>query len=450
MAEDFKTWMIESGDVLDVMPPLAKQPDVARLQPTGPVGQRAQAKPSQIQATKRPVAPAVPEKSGLQFAHLAILTYLLGPLSILLTPRGRRQKKMVATGLLSVGSMLVLASLQFAGVVDPNHPLSVWGWLALLVVAVVGGFTVWARALHFVGREGIPHASKFPSWVTRSWVISGLGFVAPGSGFLLGGRADRAAIVLWLMWPIVAAVVILTNTLGLWQHHQTSGWLASSGLALEKVFIVAGAVVALGFLGYLAQALEGMREVLVTPKMKAEARTNYYALGALALVVVLVVVASPVQMARQFGLGGDILRAEGFQTIPLRLSLVASRLDPANATYAMQAMELYDEMGDTEQAAVMRSQMDQNLGSYVALVQKETVAEFGQRKPRPVAADPHTLLDTQILQGTMARPSEGVPAVEDVPLRKRVTQALGLPYGLGWSKVTEEDGPAVEKPGPGK
>jgi len=437
MAEDIKTWMIEPGDVLDVMPPQEKQPDIARAQTVRPMSTHRVINPVRPEVIKRSVAPPKLEKSKMQFARLALLTYLLGPLSIMLTPRGRQQKKTVAVGLTSVLATAVLLTVKFSGLVKAELSFSVWAWFVLLAVALVGGFSVWARALFMIGREGIPHKSKMPAWLGHSWVISGLGLLAPGSGFLISGRADRAAIVMWLMWPAIAAVVILSHALGLWQHHQTSGWLASSGVALEKTFVVACAVTAVGFLGYLAQALEGMREVLAAPHLKAGARRNIYAVGALSLVLIVVVMASPVPLARQMGAGSEMLRAEGMQTIPLRLSVMASNLDPASVTYAMQAVALYDALGDEANAAVLRAELAENLGSYVAMVQKETVVESGRVQADKSQTDelqtdelqvnPQMSLTAESFLGVMIQPNPAPPTDEEIPLRKRVTQALGLP-----------------------
>ncbi|MFT5232806.1 MAG: hypothetical protein ACI9UQ_000828, partial [Candidatus Krumholzibacteriia bacterium] len=249
MAEDLKIWMVEAGDVLDVMPPPEKQPEIAKVNSVARSGARPLVTSVPVGAPKRRAAPVQQKKSQLHFAQLVVLTYLLGPLAMMLTPRGREEKKMVYTGLISVAATLILLAAKFTGLVNPAHAFSVWGWIALLTTAVVGGFTAWARALFLIGREGIPHQSKLPAWLGRSWIISALGVLAPGSGFLLSGRADRAAIVLWLMGPPAAAVVVLANVFGIWGHHQASGWLAASGVTLEKAFVVAVAVAVLGFLG---------------------------------------------------------------------------------------------------------------------------------------------------------------------------------------------------------
>ena len=471
MTENGKTWIVEAGDVLDIMPHDKKQPATIRVNkryqdPLQPAP-AAHASP----APKRRIKPAPAAKSKLHFAQLLALTYLIGPLAILLTPRGRQQKPIVAMAGLAVLSTAALIAMRFGGLVRESQPGSVWIWGGLLTVAVIGGFTAWARALHLVGREGVPHLNKMPHWLRQGWAISGLGLIAPGSGMLLSGRADRAAITLWLMGPVVLAIAILLNAMGLWQHHLASGWLAAAGPALEAVFMVAVGLVALGFLVYVAQALEGMRQVLVEPGLKTRVKGDYYAMAVLASVVVMVVVANPVRMAHQLDLGGDILREQGFQAIPLQLTLAASHLDPAKPEYSMQAMDLYVALGDYEKADSLRADLDQNLSAYVAMVQRETVAEFGlaqanvrpKIRPRPAAvrsaytrpgavsatatsvvatgseqleaapSDKAIGVDTSVLMGLMESQDKPAVAVADsvtVARKHSVTRAMGLPFGF--------------------
>ncbi len=409
--------MIEAGDVLDVMPPNKKPFATAQPNQQFRPNPRHTPRAAAPESIKRTIKAPPLAKSKLQFAPLLALTYLLGPLAILLTPAGRRQKTSLALAGLSVAATIVLVLGRFGSLVSAEKPASAWLWVGLLAVAAVAGFTAWARAVHVAGRDGVPHVNKLPHWLRRNWAIASLGLIAPGSGLLLSGRRSQASVSLWLMWPAVAAVVILINAMGLWQHHQVSGWLAASGPALETAFMIAAAIVALGFLGYLAQALEGMRQVLVEPGLKTKVKGDYYALAVVAVVVVMVVVANPVQMAHQLDVGGDLLREDGYQVIPLQLTNVASRLDPANSAYALQAMALYEELGEVEKAAAVRAHLDQNLRTYVAMVQKEAVAEFGLK---PAQAKTQSKLRPAVVRPT--EPAGG-------QLNEAVAKATGLPAG---------------------
>ena len=332
---------------------------------------------------------------------------------------------------------MALILLRFGNLVRPESPASVWLWVGLLAVATIAGFTAWARALDLAGREGVPHVNKLPYWLRRGWAIASLGLIAPGSGLLLSGHRGRAALSLWLLWPAATSVVILLNVSGLWKHHQVSGWLASSGPALETTFLIAGAVVALGFLGHIAQALEGMRQVLVEPGLKTKVKGDYYALAVVAMVVVLIVAADPVQMAHQLDVGGDLLRDDGYQVIPLQLTKAASRLDPAKSEYVLQTIALYEELGQTEKAAVVRDKLDQNLGTYVALRQKETVAEFGlapekskaASRPRPSAMRPAD--SVAVAADAVKEPADGSKSpVKSNPVNMNPLAFLGS-IGLG-------------------
>jgi len=454
MIEDKKTWMIEAGDVLDTMTPDKKQPATVQ------VNQRYNKAPEP--AVIRKAAPPVkrrkthapPAKSRLHFAQLLALTYLAGPLAILLTPRGRREKPIVALAGISAVATAALLLARFGGLVQETRPASMWAWGILATIAVIGGFTAWARALHLVGREGVPNINKLPHWLRQGWAIGALGLIAPGSGMLLSGRADRAAITLWLLGPAALAAVILHNAMGIWHHHMNSGWLASAGPALEYSLMIAAGLVGIGFLAYVAQALEGMRQALVEPGLKSGVKGDYYALAVVASVVVMVVIANPVQMAHQLDVGGDVLRDEGFQAIPLQLTLAASNLDPSKPEYSMQAMELYTALGQTRKAEAKRADLDRNLGTYVAMVQKEAVSDFGlaraktslrsaavrtvPREPAQVARSAQTTesatansIDASLMVGTLAQSRQEAKSDSATQFRQqRVTRALGLPFGL--------------------
>jgi hypothetical protein len=345
---------------------------------------------------------------------LALLTYLLGPLSILLTPRGRRNRSAVVVALLAPAAALVLILGRFGGVVGEDRQGSVWEWWGLLAFAAIGGASVWSLAVRQLGIEGIPPLKRLPHWLRRGWFISVLGLVAPGSGLLLRGHAVRASLVLWLTWLPVAALVVLANAGGLWRHHQASGWLASSGPALETTFIMAAALVVFGIFGHIAQALEGLRQFTVEPSLKTRVKGDYYALAVIAAVSALVVVASPVQMAQQLDAGGDILRQEGLQTIPLALTLAAGRLDPGTSEYTLQAIDLYAELGRPDEAAALGEQLDRNLGSYLVLKQRESEARGASasalanatvRRPRaPVEVPADFMIGTMAKTPVAAKP----------------------------------------------
>ncbi len=469
MSENRKTWMIEAGDVLEVMTPNRKQPATVQVHKQQPSAPRPTPPAPATESAKRRLKTAAPAKPRMHFAMLVALTYLLGPLAIMLTPRGRQQKIMVGLAGVSVAATVILVLERFAGLSQGSGFGSAWLWLTLLVIAVIGGFTVWGRALHLVGHEGIPQVNRLPHWLRRAWAISGLGLIAPGSGLLLSGRSDRAAIALWMLGPAVLATLILLNTTNLWGYHVNQGWLAASGPGLEIAFITAAGLLALGFLGHIAQALEGMRQVLVEPGLKTRVKGDYYAVAVMVSVVVLAVVANPVRMANQLDVGGDILREDGFQVIPLHMTLAASHLDPSKPEYSLQAMELYADLGQSAKAEELRAILDRNLSQYVAMVQKEAVAEFGlaranpaaKVKPRPAGVRPHRSrtvsrpaaepanLDSGYLQGSLAQNKEQETVTAPVSRQQRVTRALGLPFGLGMP-LSDADTSAQNNSTPGK
>lgn len=359
MAVEKHDWMIEAGDVVDVMVPHRKQPAATEFDRPGEAVARA-ATMRRGRPRRRRIRPA---RSGLRFAPLVALTYALGPLSILLTPAGRAQKICVFWAGLSYVAMVVLVAFRFGQLVRPAEPASVWVWLALLGVAVVGGFVAWSRAVSLLADEGLPQRYKLPHWLRRDWVVSLLGLFAPGSGFLLGGRADRAAAVLWSLCPAVLAAAVLLNAGDLWRYHRQQGWLADGGPQLEKLFLIAGAAVGLGFLAYIAQALEGVRQMVVEPGLWRQGRRDYYAFGLVAVLALVAVAANPERMAAQLQAGGEVLRAEGLQVIPLKLAVTAHHLDPGEPEYSLRAMELYAELGHEKRANNVRSELDRYYGA---------------------------------------------------------------------------------------
>jgi len=483
MSENRKTWLIEAGDVLDVMAPVRKEPATATInRPYSPEPRPATQTPL-VETVKRRAKAVPPRKSSLHIALLIALTYVLGPLAILLTPRGRRQTPTMVLAGMSVMATLVLVLSGFGGLVRAQHAASVWVWVTLLVIAVGAGFGAWARAVHLLAREGLPHVNRLPYWLRRKWSISILGLLAPGSGLLLGGHTGRAALTLVLLGPAVAAVLVLANAMNLWRHHVVSGWLATSGPLLENVLMVAVGVAALGFLGYIAQALEGVRQVLVEPSLQTRVKGDYYALAVIAAVIVIVVAVNPVKIAHQFDVGSDILQAEGFQAIPLQLSLAAQHLDPGRPEYALQAIALYNGLGEPEKAAAVRSNLDRSLSTYLAMVQQEAAAEYDLAQAKSVTTarkNASRAQATEVVQPQIARSEAGgiadkpsptsdpdpltymgalvrserevVAAVPDTVAtvtRASVSRTMGMPFGPGLS-ASGASSALAERQGPQK
>ncbi len=164
MTTEKNAWMIEAGDVVEVMSPHRKQPTVTEADRPGDAVARAVV----VRSARRRSWRIPAARSGLRFAPLVGLTYILGPLAILLTPSGRREKSMVFVAAVSYLATVLLVAFHFGQLVG----VSVWAWVALVLAAVIGGFTVWARAVHLLGAEGIPHRNKLPWWFRRNWVVS--------------------------------------------------------------------------------------------------------------------------------------------------------------------------------------------------------------------------------------------------------------------------------------
>ena len=144
---------------------------------------------------------------------------------------------------------------------------------------------------------------------------------------------------------------------------------------LETIFMLAAGILMVGLIGWIAQALEGARQMMGEPGIRHRMRGDWYAAALLFTLVGMALVWDPSAMAGHLDGGSIVLREKGFRLIPLKLSQSAHRLDPAPSQYAIQAMELCEELGRIQEAARWRSELDGNLASYLALVQSENRGE---------------------------------------------------------------------------
>lgn len=374
--------------------------------PDRPEKQPAAVSPAKRRRTAAPAAPAPARKpdskqpaDGLQFAPLMILTWLLGPFSVHLHAAQRPGK-----GLLAVGMISGMAGLgMFAGrgfildLIAKGWPL--WPWALIGVAVMMTAFSVWANTASQACRDQCQPRHKLPAVLRRPWVIGVTGLVAPGLGLLLAGCARRGAAVIWALWPVIGAMLVLAHGLQIWNRNQVAGGTSIPSGILEMSFIASLGLIIAGLIGWVAQALEGARQMMGEPGIRHRMRGDWYAVSLVCALLGMALLWDPAVLARQMGSGAVILQERGFQVIPLQLSRGAHRLDPAPTEYAVRAIGLYEELGQLDQAAELRRELDDHLASYLSLVQTENHA--GVRKPHagrtPVRMDPimAELLDDQ-------------------------------------------------------
>lgn len=369
MYDNEKIYSIELGEDLALPDPPREQRTVASI-----------AKPA-VRSASRPRKPqpareSKPPSSELQFAPLVILSYLLGPFSVHLNPECRGRKGLLGAGLISgMAGLGMFAGRGFIlDLLGNGWPL--WPWALVGTAVMVTVFSVWARSLMLVVTHHRQPRHRLPALLRRPWAVGVVGLVAPGLGLLLAGCARRGAAVIWMCSGVVAGVMVLAGGPGIWAGNQAGRSGSLNPVVLESIFLLAAGILMAGLIGWIAQALEGARQMMEEPSIRHRMRGDWYAGALLVTLIGMAMVWDPAAMAVHLDDGSVVLREQGFRLIPLKLSQSAHRLDPAPSQYAIGAMELCEELGRTAEAAELRRELDGNLASYLALVQAE--------KPGPV------------------------------------------------------------------
>ncbi len=329
--------------------------------------------------------------------RLLVATYLLGPFAMLLTPQGRRDRKWSSSALLAGAAGLFLlirwGSVQTRMAVGESSVM----WF-IAAGAVIGlSLVTWSRAIVVTGRMlGAPQTHRLPYWLRQPWATGLAGLVVPGLGHLIAGRARRAAAALCLLGPTLVAALILTHADRLWLGHQALGVNGSSGLALERVFLLAAATLVLGGLTWVALALDSARLQGVAPALCRRQRGDWFA-GALVLTLIVSAVAlRPAGMAQRLDHYAVALQDEGLQLVPLWLERSAAERDPAQPIYMLRCADLYAALGQTRRATRLRENLDERWVTYATMLRAENWTEAAQsaetaarqRVTKPVAVSP--------------------------------------------------------------
>ncbi|MBP2681340.1 MAG: hypothetical protein H6Q78_1203 [Candidatus Krumholzibacteriota bacterium] len=306
---------------------------------------------------------------------LALRAYALGPINLVLWPRGKGR---IAWAIVGAGSLVATALLwiwwsAFFDVLA-RFERGVVFWVVSVVLVILLIATAWARAVATSERRVC-----WPRVVRHSGAVCMLGLVLPGLGLLIAGRRWKAAVAIWCAGLLVAAIVVAKH----WR------WLVANGVdgqgdlthhTIEGVLCVAAGCVVFGFITWLVFAFDGVRAV--SPAARSGSVANGLALALLVTLTSFLATFRPISIARELDSAAERLRQDGLRVIPLALYEFASMLDPGTPTYLAGAAMLYDELGLDDTAAAKRDLLERRAAQFAGAVGAELV---------PIATSEETL-----------------------------------------------------------
>ena len=372
MRNDERVWVIEDqerpeitslGDAIIEAP----RPNAPRPAPRRHHREFPAPRPASRPASAKPRKSARPVQSAILLA----LGYVLGPLALLLTARGRHSGLWMAFA----ASTLVLTTALGASwwvIAARSGSTSLLGPLLFgSLVCVVAVFTVWARALHLLVTSRRFPGLPWPAWVRSPWMAGLLGLVAPGSAWVFTRWPQRAAWTAWAIWPAAAAAFLLVQAPLLWHQRMVlAGWGLGAD-SLEWVFLFAGFVLLVTPLIWLTQALVAARAMARVAGRWQHGRGDWSAVALSLALIALVLAVQPVDLAAELDGGADVLQAVGCQVLPVHLTGLARRLDPGQPAYALQLANLHAARGEDEAAARVRENLARDLLPYVGELVRE-------------------------------------------------------------------------------
>ena len=313
---------------------------------------------AQAQEPARPLGPA-----GRKALALA---YLAGPVTISrwLTGRSGLLWSAAGFGSLVVGFILMVMSSRFDAWVETKSFGLVW-WLLFVPPLVLIFGLVWARS---IAAAGCLHRVAF-SRLPRKWrspaAIAAAGMLVPGLGMMLIGRPRHAGWSFALVAPLAVSAVVLGRWDWLWHRARTPIPAGISGSTLEIVLAITVIVAAAGVILWIVQALDGARRVSNRRSLVVADTASVALLISLAIFSFAF---RPTSVASNLYTTAVTLRLDGYRMIPLALSEMAFRLDPASPAYLAESAELYELMGKTEKTREMRRMLEERAQEYNRLV----------------------------------------------------------------------------------
>lgn len=438
MMDDRKIWVIEdqgNPDITSLGDSVGETSRPVAPRPAPPRKRRV------VTAAPQPVrtAAATPRRPAraLHSAILLALGYLLGPVGLLLTARGRRSGAWAAFGAGTIVLSVVLAAGWMGVVRGGGSPALLAPMLAGSLVCIAAACAVWSRSLHLLVTSRHFQGLHWPGRVRNPWIAAVAGLVAPGASWILTRWPGRTAWTVWAAWPALAAAAVLAGAPLLWRSRLD---LAASGLptdSLELLFLASACVLVLAPVAWLAQALAAARATAMVTGRWQQGRGDWSALALVGAMMAMVIMVRPVDLAADLDGGADVLQRAGCQVLPMRLTDMARHLDPGQPAYALRLAELHVSRGEEEAAARVRDDLAKDLRPFVGALMREGAwaARVEEALPRPAAAV------------AAERPAVALDlAVQDDPATAAASAwsaGLGLP-GLVWPPIS--DAPLAAEP----
>lgn len=314
---------------------------------------------------------------------LTVFSYVLGPFAVLATGRGRRSRFWVSMAIGS-GAASTLFIFRWKAFLSRSDGIGIASLPLFLVgcLAIIGGFAAWSHAVLLIGRHERTIMARMPKWIRMPWVAGSLGLLVPGFGLFIAGRSRRAVSALWAAGALLLSILVISNGAFLWSWHREHGTGAVSGHTVEFAFMALCAVGFLGGVGWIVQALDGARLSVSGSTRRRRSRSDGFAIILTAAIAAFSVMFESGYVAGALDRFATSKRQDGFQIIPLCMTLGAMRLDPARPEYALHAIELYDEMGRRTEAEFMRRELRDRLMPCADLMRQN-----GLIAPRGISAD---------------------------------------------------------------
>jgi hypothetical protein len=306
---------------------------------------------------------ATPERSQAPRPSALVLagTYLLGPLSVFLTPLGLRSRFWQTLAIIAFAGSLLLGScwgeiLRLLG--GGEQAIILRGGLAAVVFWL--GMAIWARALSVVLAERARLRSRRRQ-ATTPWLAAIVGLLVPGLGLALAGCRRRAVAAFLAAGALAFSCLFLAHGAWWWgwrQHHP--GQLPADGLPvpasigdarLETMLTTAA------LLAWLVQCLEGARQAQTSRDARRPIAGDTLHVLVLVSLVAFAMLFSPARIARQLDEAALQMQGQGYRLIPRHLERGAVALDPSRPAYVLRLAELHDALGEGTEAAALRRQL---------------------------------------------------------------------------------------------
>jgi hypothetical protein len=314
--------------------------------------------------------------------------YALGPLAPLVLRQDRPVRNIVWACLGLAAVPLWVGMFTLWGDVAPwvaSGRLPFLAWFAGVGALTAFTFAAWSRAVFLAGWDARFFPERLPVLLTNPAATLISGIVTPGCGLLLHNAPRRAALALWNAGVCAMAVLTVLHARLLWKANtaSTSGQLAPR--TLEYVLLGALALAALGVLVWIGTALDGGRLAAHRSGHRMQGRGEWLVLGVLVALVAFAVTFRPAAMARELDRASGRMQAAGMEILPVLGATAATKLDPAQPTYALRLAELHEGLENAETAAAIRADLEARWMAYRRALRGEAVTPEAAQPSSPFA-----------------------------------------------------------------